>query len=167
MIRLKRIIAAIFVVSVATTISSFAETEGLATGSHAPNFNARLLDDNIFRLKQMGPGIKVLSFFSVTCVPCKKELPELAALEERYPKVKFFLIHIGDEAPEQIQAFLKAVGRHPQQVAFTGVKACEVFNFKGLPHALVLDDDNKVKLVTSGYTESNMQKLEAALKAEK
>lgn len=138
--------------------------EGLKLNDKAPNFIARTLDDELFRLNKMEPGPKVISFFEVTCLPCKKELPEMAALEASHKGVHFLLVHVGNQPASEVKKFLAGLKAHPARAVYTGAKIMETYNFTAFPHTLLLDADNKVKLVLSGYTENNMNMLEAAIK---
>ncbi len=137
--------------------------EGLKVNDQAPNFIARTLEDELFRLNKMESGPKVISFFEVTCLPCKKELPEMAALEKRHKGTHFLLVHVGNQTAGDVKKFLAGVKAHPARAVYTGPKIVEQFNFIGFPHTLLLDADNNVKLVLSGYTENNMSLLEAAI----
>lgn len=137
--------------------------EGLKVNDNAPNFIARTLDDDLFRLNKMEPGPKVISFFEVTCIPCKKELPEMAALETRHKGVHFLLVHVGNQPASEVKKFLAGISAHPARAVYVGSKILETYNFTAFPHTLLLDADNNVKLVLSGYTEKNMQRLETAL----
>lgn len=137
--------------------------EGLKVNGTAPNFIARTLDDELFRLNKMEPGPKVVSFFEVTCLPCKKELPEMAALEARHKGVHFLLVHVGNQPASEVKKFLAGIAAHPARVVYTSSKILETYNFTAFPHTLLLDADNNVMLVLSGYTEKNMQRLSTVL----
>ena len=59
--------------------------DGLLTpGSEAPDFDLVLLDGSRFRLSEHRGKVVWLSFWRLSCVPCRKELPHLQSLQDRY-----------------------------------------------------------------------------------
>lgn len=149
---------------VVSQASSSLGLDGLKVNEKAPNIIARTLDDDLFRLYKAGQGPKVVNFFEVTCVPCKKELPELAGLEARHKNVRFVLVHVGDQSADEVRKFLGSLKARPSTAVYTGKKITETYKFNAFPHTFLLDSDNKIRLILSGYTENNMQLLEAAIK---
>ena len=140
-----------------------AAEEGLSLGSSAPNIIGRTVSGEIFRLNKLDGRLKVVNFWWVKCIPCKKEMPELAALEKKYPDVEFVSIHTSSSDEKGIEAFLGALSAHPKTIVKSTKKVMEMFKFSGLPHTVVLDKNNKVVLVLVGFTEETMKKLNKAL----
>ena len=134
-------------------------SEGLKIGSQAPNIIGRTLDGKLFRLNKLGPNLKVINFFWYRCVPCEKELPELKSLEKKHPEVKFFAVHTEDIARDKVVEFLNGLGGYPSNIILANKRVKPLFNFDGVPHTVVLDEKNRVKLVLGGYTEENMKNL--------
>jgi len=56
----------------------------LRAGSYAPDFDLPLLDGTRFRLSEYRDRIVWLSFWRLSCIPCRKELEHLARLQEKY-----------------------------------------------------------------------------------
>ncbi|MBI5179579.1 MAG: TlpA family protein disulfide reductase [Nitrospinae bacterium] len=143
---------------------SFAAREGLSEGMDAPNFVGEMLDGKYYSLARDGRGPKVLNFFWVKCVPCKKELPELAELEKKHPGVKFISVHTETTPEKEVKAFLASLAGHPRIVVMSTRKVMESYRFNQLPHTVILDADNRVRFVISGYTDENMRKVESAIR---
>ncbi len=134
--------------------------EGLMLGSAAPNIFGRKMDDSPFTLSGEGAGPKVISFFWVKCVPCKKELPEMAAMEKKYPHVKFIAVHADAGYAKELPEFLREIGAFPSTIVVADNKVAASYSFKAFPHTVLVDTNNKVRLVLSGYDEGNMVRLE-------
>ena len=59
--------------------------DGLLTpGSQAPDFDLVLLDGSRFRLSEHRGKVVWLSFWRLSCIPCRAELPHLQSLQDRY-----------------------------------------------------------------------------------
>ena len=136
---------------------------GPSVGQPAPNIIGRTLDDQSYRLKTDKGSPKVINFFWVGCQPCRKEMPELAKFEKRFNKVKFISVHTLAEQPDSISKFIKSLPGAPSNIVQTSGGIQETFQYRGLPHTMLLDSDNVVLMNLSGYTQDNMQRLAKAL----
>lgn len=100
--------------------------------------------------------IRVLDFFSTTCVPCIAELPELLAargeLSDR-KDVEFVIVGSdkGDDTPEKLRAFA-ARRRVTMPIAFDAEgKAHDSFGLTGVPALVIVDRDGKVRFTHEGF----------------
>ncbi len=139
--------------------------EGLAVGTPAPSFMGRTMEDKVFILSKQEARPKVLNFFWVKCIPCKKELPEMARMEKEHPNVQFVAVHCDSNPRSEVVEFLAALPGHPATVVMAGRKLMELYNFTGYPHTVLMDSNNVITHVLSGFTEDNMTKVEQAIKA--
>jgi thiol-disulfide isomerase/thioredoxin len=159
------LLVAATVINIAPVMAAEAvKTEGLKVGTPAPNIFGRKLDDSPFILHKEITGPMVLSFFWVKCVPCKKELPEMAAMEKKYPKLKFIAVHADAGYGKEIPEFLTEIVNHPEMVVVADKSITDRYSFKGFPHTVVISADKKIMFVISGYNEDNMTRLENFIK---
>jgi thiol-disulfide isomerase/thioredoxin len=161
---LAKLFSGIVLVALFAPAAVSAETGGgPAVGQPSPSILGRMLDEKYYRLKQDTGKPKVINFFWVNCIPCKKEMPELAILEKQHKEVKFISVHTEDEKIETIVKFLKTLPGAPSNIVMTSGGVKEAFKYNGLPHTIVLDSDNVVLMNLSGYTPENMRRLASAL----
>lgn len=143
--------------------SSFA-AEGLKVGDIAPNIMGRTLEGKIYRLNKSQAKVKVLNFWSAKSITSKMEMPQLAKIERKYADVEFVSVHAVKLPREQIVAFLGTLSSSPSKIVMSGKKVQQLYKFETIPHTVVLDDQNKVLLTITGYSDDNMKKLEKILK---
>lgn len=155
---------AVFFMIVFLLMTQLSTAGGLDVGTEAPNIVGRTMDGKLYRLSKDKAVPKVVNFFWYLCAPCKEEMPELASLEKKYPNIKFLAVHTEDIKKERVVGFLKEVGRVPSNIVLSNKRVKKQFKYLGLPHTIVLDSNNRVKLTLSGYTKANMAKLEKMLK---
>lgn len=136
---------------------------GPAVGKVSPNLIGRTLDGKLYRLAADKAGPKVINFFWVECQPCKKEMPELAEMEKTYKKVKFISVHTQEEPVQIVQQFINKLAGAPSTIVLTSGSLKETFEYAGLPHTMVLDQNNIVLANFVGYTTDNMQQLKKLL----
>lgn len=160
------LVAALAILTVVPVVSADGVTkaEGLKVGSAAPNIFGRKTDESPFNLHKSDAGPKVISFFWVKCIPCKKELPEMAAMEKKYPNVKFIAVHADADNAKELPAFMREIGTAPATVVIADNSITKRYAFTAFPHTVVIDGNNKVLLVLSGYNEDNMARLESFIK---
>ncbi|MEI7843964.1 MAG: TlpA disulfide reductase family protein [Gallionellaceae bacterium] len=136
---------------------------GPAVGKPAPALFGKTLDGGSYILKRDTGSPKVINFFSMSCVPCRKEMPELAQYEKKYAGIKFISVHTEEAEPEKIAGYLKKLIGHPSNIVLTSGGLQTDFNYMGLPHTIVLDENNNVLMNLEGYNSGNMRRLKKQL----
>ncbi|HFE38118.1 MAG TPA: TlpA family protein disulfide reductase [Gammaproteobacteria bacterium] len=134
-------------------------------GSEAPNLYGRTLSGELFRLKSV-PGNKLVNFFWIECAPCTKEIPELKALEDKYPKIRVVAVHVNekDEDKVTVQQFVSKLKAAPDTIVLSSSLVKDVFSFAAFPYTVLIGDDGKIKATFTGYFgKKSMAKLEAAI----
>ena len=90
-------------------------------------------------------------------------MPELAEMEKTYKKVKFISVHTQEEPVQIVQQFINKLAGAPSTIVLTSGSLKETFEYAGLPHTMVLDQNNLVLANFVGYTTDNMQQLKKLL----
>ncbi len=100
----------------------------------------------------------VLAFWATWCPPCLRELPKLQkayALYKTNPAVSFWAIDAnrGGDTAEKARAFV-GKQRFDLPFAYDNEGAGSNFGFEGLPALIILDQRGHIRLIHSGYDES-------------
>ncbi len=132
----------------------------LKPGSEAPDFELALLDGSRFRLSDYRGKVVWLSFWRLSCVPCRAELPHLQRLQEEYSKEGLVVLGVNcADGREQAREFLREkMIRFPNVVDTTAV-AREVLHGKyqtekgqgALPLNYIIDIRGRVAASWYGY----------------
>jgi thiol-disulfide isomerase/thioredoxin len=109
----------------------------------------------------------VLNFWATWCVPCRVEMPHLAALQEAMgEEIEVVLVATGRNDPEAALEFLAEVGadgltdlRDPEGSVGRGVAVV------GLPTTLVLDPQGREVARLQGIAEWHGEEAQALLRA--
>ncbi len=148
--------------------------EGLEIGGDFPSFYLKDINGNDFFLKEYAgekatknfKGI-IFSFCASYCKPCKKEIPELEKLMEKY-KVKglgIFLVAL--EKEEQAQKLIAETKTTIPVLVDKHLIVQKLIGFVGIPFTVLIDSDRKVRYLGTSFSEKNaeeiMERLEHAI----
>ncbi|MCL7762982.1 TlpA family protein disulfide reductase [Polaribacter sp. Z014] len=136
-------------------------------GELSPKYSVRSIQGNKFKSKDLIGKVVVLNFWFTTCPPCKKELPHLNKLKEKFKgkDVVFIAIALDDEY--KIDTFLK---RNPfnYDIVEDGRWIAEKFDVKAYPSNIIIDKKGNYQFYKIGYksniTEAMSYTIEKYLK---
>ena len=84
--------------------------------------------------------IMIINFWASWCLPCKREMPSLEKLAQKYPEIKIYAINM--EKPNKLRTadFFKSVGITSLDIYFDpGFKLVKQFKMRGLPTSILID----------------------------
>ena len=132
---------------------------------------------NFFLSKWVGPKAKpalrkplVLSFFATWCIPCKKEIPQLTILQERYAEIGIFLIDVNEPA-ELVNSYIEEFGITLEVLLDRYGKVAEKFGvvdengIAHLPSLFIIDADGTIVLSHTGYKVGDEEHYDEVLKS--
>ena len=124
------------------------QKQKLSLGNVAPDFSYPTEDGQ----KQLGPKdfrgqYLIVDFWASWCGPCRKSIPHLKELYEKYHDMGLEILSVSIDKDEK--AWRKAMGEEkmpwPQILApESGKDVQKIYQFSGIPHVLVLDKDGKI-----------------------
>ena len=89
-------------------------------------------------------NIMIINFWASWCLPCKREMPSLAKLAEKYPDIKVYAINM--EKPNKLRAgdFFKNLGITSLDIYFDpDFKLVKTFKMRGLPTSILIDKNGR------------------------
>lgn len=122
----------------------------------APQFSLQLPAGGSLSTASFKGKTVVLDWFSTTCVPCLRELPEIEQAQKEMSgrdDVAFFLVvsDVGGDTLESTRAFLDQRGSRLPVAFDGGGKAHDAFGFQGVPAMVVLDKSGNIRLSREGF----------------
>ena len=89
-------------------------------------------------------NIMIINFWASWCLPCKREMPSLAKLAQKYPDIKVYAINM--EKPNKLRAgdFFKSLGITSLDIYFDpDFKLVKTFKMRGLPTSILINKNGK------------------------
>jgi thiol-disulfide isomerase/thioredoxin len=128
----------------------------------APEFKVKDLDGKLVSLSDFKGKTIVLDFWATWCGPCKKSLPAMQMLVNKYkndPNVKFLFIHTWETVADPKTDAVNYLLTHNLDLPlYMDVKnpdtkknpAVSSFGVKGIPAKFVIDGKGKIRFKSSG-----------------
>ncbi len=140
------------------------------TGKKAPDLTAKKLDGTEIDLKSLGGKSPIVIYFWATwCGPCRRSLPALEKLAEKYAPstLSFYAINVWDGDINKIKTFIKENNINNVNILYTegdDRAPSEKFQFNGIPAIFLLDSNLTVHCFFAGFSSSVEKLLEKEIK---
>jgi peroxiredoxin len=114
-------------------------------GRQAANFTLTDLQGKFWTLKELKGKVVLVNFWATWCPPCRKEMPDLETLYNRFKDQGFVILGISeDEETPKVGPFIAE-----RKVSFPilldpGQKVNNLFQVDGIPKSFVYDRDGKL-----------------------
>jgi peroxiredoxin len=109
-----------------------------------PEFTLKDLSGRSWNFSDLRGKVVLVNFWATWCPPCRKEMPDLETLYERFGAKGFVVLGISDEDAAKVGPFIRE-----RKVSFPvlldpGRKVNEMFVVEGIPKSFVYDRDGKL-----------------------
>lgn len=109
-----------------------------------PEFTLKDLSGKTWTFAELRDKVVLVNFWATWCPPCRKEMPDLEALYDRFEAKGFVVLGISDEDAAKVEPFIRE-----RKVSFPvlldpGRKVNEMFVVEGIPKTFVYDREGKL-----------------------
>ncbi len=113
-------------------------------GRQQAGFTLTDLQGKTWTLKDLHDHIVLVNFWATWCPPCRKEMPDLDALYQRYKDQGLVILAICDEDAAKVNAYLASHAVSYPILLDPGRKVNEQFHVDGIPKSFVYDRQGKL-----------------------
>ena len=108
------------------------------------DFTLTDLEGKAWTLKSLHGKVVLVNFWATWCPPCRKELPDLQALYDRFKERGLVVLGISDEDVTKVQPFVTEHKMTYPILLDPGRKVNQLFDIQGIPHSLFYNRDGKL-----------------------
>jgi peroxiredoxin len=95
-------------------------------------------------LKELRGSVVLVNFWATWCPPCRKEMPDMEALHQRFGPKGLVILAISDEEAGKVQPFIAERHLSYPILLDPGRKVNELFRIEGIPKSFVYDREGKL-----------------------
>jgi thiol-disulfide isomerase/thioredoxin len=130
----------------------------------APAIQLTTLDGKALDWSRLRGEVVLLDFWATWCVPCRKSMPELQAIQDRYSNgFRVIGVSIDDKGPGPVKKFVRSKKiRYAIAVDSEKAPAWEAFRVKAVPAAFLVDARGQIVAQWTGALDP--QKVEEKVK---
>jgi peroxiredoxin len=111
---------------------------------NAANFTLTDLSGKSWTLQDLRGKVVLLNFWATWCPPCRKEMPDLDALNRRFGPQGLVILGISDEDAATVQPFIAKQGTKYPILLDPGRKVNKLFQIEGIPKTFIFDRESKI-----------------------
>lgn len=127
------------------------------------DFTLTDLQGRQWHFRDLKGKIVLVNFWATWCPPCRKEMPDLQALYDKYKDQGFLVLSISDEESAKVQPFITERNITYPVLLDPGRKVNDLFLVLGIPKSFVYDRDGKLVAQSIDMrTRSQFQQMLAA-----
>ncbi|WP_140937882.1 TlpA family protein disulfide reductase [Sphingobacterium lumbrici] len=133
-------------------------------GKPAPLFSVVDVDGMPYDLSQLKGKVVVLNFWFIGCAPCKREMPELNKLVEKYEAkdVVFLAFEVNNYPATKLKAIMSK-SFHYTLVPSKRSDVAKVYEVKTYPTSYVIDQSGVIRFGLAGYNPFKLPELDEAI----
>ena len=151
----------------AMTLFCVCETNAAEINSPAPDFSLPVHNNNeTVSLSSLKGQTVIVNFWASWCKPCRKEIPELNVIYDKYKARGFSIVGINiDKEKPNAELFMERI---PIQytVAFDpDMKTIDEYKARGMPSSFIIDKNGMVREIVYGFSEEKKALIESSITA--
>jgi len=123
---------------------AMARLEAADAARQKADFTLADLQGKSWHLRDLRGKVVLVNFWATWCPPCRKEMPDLEALYDKYKEQGFVVLAISDEEAAKVAPFLAERKISYPVMLDPGRKVHKLYQVEGIPKSFVYDREGKM-----------------------
>ena len=156
---------AALVVTALVLTSLFTEAHASGSAAAAPDFTLPSREGDNRRLVEERGNIVLVNFWASWCGPCREELPEMEALQQKYKDLGFTVLAVNvDDKPEKANVLLDDIAVSFPVLFDTQGDVSKLYDVNAMPTTVIVDRNGLARLTHEGYKAGDEKKYDKAIR---
>lgn len=127
------------------------------------SFKLKSIDGEIINLEDYKGNYILIDFWASWCSPCKKAIPYIIEIFNKYAGNKFYVFGIGLEDEDALFNYSRSQNI-PYLILAGNKEIANYYKVQGIPTLVLLDPNGKIIYKHVGFSEDGMAELENKIK---
>jgi len=123
---------------------AMARLEAADAARQKADFTLADLQGKSWHLRDLRGKVVLVNFWATWCPPCRKEMPDLEALYDKYKEQGFVVLAISDEEAAKVAPFLAERKISYPVMLDPGRKVHKLYQVEGIPKSFVYDREGRM-----------------------
>ncbi len=123
---------------------AMSQLEKADSARQSADFTLTDLEGETWHLQELRGKVVLVNFWATWCPPCRKEMPDLQALFDKYKGKGLIVLSISDEEEKKVRPFIQAQNITYPVMLDPGRKVHDLFQVEGIPKSFVYDREGKL-----------------------
>ena len=152
----------------ADNIPTLSTTLSAVTPVEAPDFTLHDMDEAEHTLSGLRGNVVLVNFWATWCPPCRKEMPSLESLYQRYRERGFRVVAVNQwESPDHVFSYMGELDVFPTFPILFDRKSevADHYGVRGLPTSFIVDRNGRITHKAVGGRDFNHPDLIGQIEA--
>ncbi len=151
----------IFVIAFVISSFFFSFVADANSQGKLPNLELTTIDGKAVSLHNLPGKLNVFNFWASWCSPCRRELPELSEVADKYKDKQVFFVAVSeDEKKSAMEKYLKSNPLKMSVIADNKHILAQKIGISSLPTVLIVDKKGNIVYSHNGYMKGDGKRLE-------
>jgi peroxiredoxin len=139
--------------------------QALTLEKPAPDFTLKSLTNTNIKLSEQAGNVILLNFWASWCAPCRKEMPLLNDIHNKYKALGFSVIGVNVEQESNLaKSFISSYPVDFPILLDDSNKASKLYDVNAMPTTVIIDRNGVVRHLHKGYKEGDEKAYQKMVK---
>lgn len=132
----------------------------------APGFSLMSRSGETVSLEDLKGQVVMINFWATWCAPCRREMPHLEALHQRYSDLGFTLLGVNvEENTSGVEKFLKETPVSFEVLYDPSNEVSALYDVVAMPSTVMVDREGNLRYMHHGYQSGYEHEYQAQIRA--
>jgi thiol-disulfide isomerase/thioredoxin len=155
---MNNLIKALLLISLCTEVLCTNQGKG-GKGKPVNDFTLKSLDGREYTLSKLKGNVVVVDFWATWCPPCRREIPHLISLYEKYKEKGLIVLGVSAEDQRILETF-RNENNITYPILLGNNEVFQKFGVRSIPHTIFYDKKGEQRKVQIGFSDELLSEFD-------